>query len=251
MNDPQVVALIYKIRHSDTVEYSNAPPLDHDDAEFKVRVDAGEARFELKIDCPTVDAAREIIDPFILKWEFIAALERAPREFELVYDRAEVVDRKPSPNAIHLEGARLTLRLGKVEVRIGRGAYPRPPFGLVVNADAAAMAQRFSRYRQGNDTLAAVSYFCLTVLEDAAGNRTKAASRFGIAAAVLSTLGRLSTEKGGADARKSVGRGQELSGVERAWLEAALVLFIRRAAEVAHDSAISSQTITMADLPPI
>lgn len=48
MNDPHVVALVYRINHSESVNYNNAKTLEYGTAEFKVRVANREARFEMK-----------------------------------------------------------------------------------------------------------------------------------------------------------------------------------------------------------
>ena len=110
---------------------------------------------------------------------------------------------------------------------------------------------RYSRYREGKDTLAGMSYFCLTVLEESAGNRAASVDKFNIAGRVLSTIGRLTGEKGGAEARKDRGRRGEFTPAERKWLDEAIKRLIRRAAEVAYDPAQRRPQITMADLPDV
>ncbi len=118
-----------------------------------------------------------------------------------------------------------------------------------MSADVEAMALHYSRYREGKETLAGMAYFCLTVLEQAAGERLAIPKKFGIALTVADTLGHLSTEKGGAEARKDGGRSHEFTANERNWIEQATKRMIRRAAEVAYDPAAAASQITMGDLP--
>ena len=120
-----------------------------------------------------------------------------------------------------------------------------------MNIDVEVMALRHSRYKQGRDTLPGMAYFCLTVLEQAAGGKPAIPSEFGIASSVIKTLGRLTSEKGGLEARKGIGRSHEFTANERSWLEQAAKRIIRRAAEVAHDPAAAASQITMGDLPKL
>ena len=93
-----------------------------------------------------------------------------------------------------------------------------------------------------------MAYFCLTALEQAAGNRSAITKKFGIASSVIRTLGRLTGEKGGAEARKGGGLPHEFTGDERNWIDQTTKRLIRRAAEVAHDPAAATSPITMGDL---
>jgi len=79
MNDPHVSALVYRVKHDETVNYDKAIPLEYETAIFKVSVKSCEARFDMKEHFPTVEQAREVVEPFIRQWEFAAALDRDPR----------------------------------------------------------------------------------------------------------------------------------------------------------------------------
>jgi hypothetical protein len=251
MNDPYVVALIYRVKHDASVNYEEALPLEYDCDAFTVRVKDGEARFQMKQHFETAEAAREEVEPFIRRWEFAATLKDGPGKFELLFKHAQIEDRNPSPGIIHVSTGDIVLVGMSASVVVGRGRYPDPPEGIAVNADVESMLARYSRYREGKDTLAGMSYFCLTVLEESAGNRAASASKFNVAESVLRTIGRLTGEKGGVEARKGRGRRSEFTPAERKWLDEALKLLIRRAAEVAYDPAQTRPQITMADLPDV
>src|SRR5208282_4586452 len=100
MNDPHVSVLIYRVRHDETVNYDMASPLEYETASFKVSIKGSEAHFEMKEHFPTAEQAREVVGPFIRQWEFAAAVDRGPREFELVFLDAVVEDRKPPPGVV-------------------------------------------------------------------------------------------------------------------------------------------------------
>ena len=251
MNDPHVSVLIYRVRHDETVNYDMASPLEYEAASFKVSIKGSEAHFEMKEHFPTAEQAREVVGPFIRQWEFAAALDRGPREFELVFLDAVVEDRKPPPGVVLTPRSGALTILGESPSLVFGRTYPEPPTNVAIDADVEAMALRYSQYRDGKETLAGMAYFCLTVLEQVAGGRRAIPSKFGIEFTVADTLGRLSSKKGGAEARKDGGRSHEFTANERNWIEQAAKRIIRRAAEVAHDPAAAASQITMGDLPKL
>ena len=100
MNDPHVSVLVYRVKHDETVNYDKASPLAYETANFKVSVNGREARFEMKEHFATVQQALAVVGPFVRQWEFAAALDRGPGEFELVFLDAVVEDRKPTPGVV-------------------------------------------------------------------------------------------------------------------------------------------------------
>ena len=199
----------------------------------------------------TAEDARDVVEPVIREWEFAASLDRGPGEFELVFSDAEIEDRNPTPGVISVQTGSMVMVGGSVSMTLGRGKYPEPPKGIALNADVEAMSLRYTRYRESKDTLAGMAYFCLTVLEQAAGSRQAIPAMFGVAASIVTTLGRLTGEKGGSEARKGKGRPHEFTGEERNWIDQAVKRLIWRAAEVAHDPASAQIQITMAELPKL
>ena len=104
MNDPHVVALIYRIRHGDSIDYSDARPLDVEAPAFRLTVRDGQARFEFKVHYATPERAREEIADYIRLWVFDATLDRDdPDAFGLEFERAQVIDRKPTPGTLRLD----------------------------------------------------------------------------------------------------------------------------------------------------
>ena len=87
MNDPTVVALVYRIEHGESVDYSEAKPLRREEPGFRVKIEDEEARFEFKGHHATEQAALQAIDGYVREWEFTAGLQRGPDCFRLQFVR--------------------------------------------------------------------------------------------------------------------------------------------------------------------
>ena len=99
MNDPHVVALVYKIKHGRSVCYQEAEPQDHEADNFSVRIEDGKVCFTMKPHAhyATVAEAQEAVREYIRCWEFDVYLREGPNRFRLEFDRPEIKDRKPPP----------------------------------------------------------------------------------------------------------------------------------------------------------
>ena len=244
MNDPHVEALVYRIRHKESVDYSETVALDFATSDFDVRVADGVARFTMAEHFSTAEAARAVVDPFVQDWEFEACLRYEPDRFELEYDFAAIVDRKPTPWVIEVAArpVRFEFSIPEARVTVEPGAYPSRPCGIDSNApDVQVLLERYKRYRAGGEHRTSFSYFCLTALEQSPSSRGKPSGRrqaaewLGVDFEVLQRIGELSSTKGGHIARKYEGRDQPLAADEERFLDAALRLLIRRLAERAAD----------------
>ncbi len=251
MNDPHVESLIYKIQHPEDVDYEQARQLTHSEAEFKIELKNGQAEVRLLTHCSTIEDARALVSPFLEVWELSAALEYGAQEFQFVYDRANVVDRNPTPGVVSVEGTILAISGGHAKVHIGRSAYPDPPVGIARDPLVDLLFKRFCLYREGKTTLPDAANYCLTALERSTGSRRDAARVFNVTLRVLSKFGELAAKKGGMEARKFDGSSVEFSTAERAWLDTCMVRLIMRAAETAYDPGLVRQQISMNDLPPL
>ena len=256
MNDPQVETLIYRVRHHESVDYSNVEPLSYDHDDFRVDVKDEEARFELKHHFATEQEARQAVDPFIRDWEFDACLRGGPGCFELEFIGSVIVDRQPIAGKVEVSlfPSRFEFRVSKVSGTTYPPSYPLPPSDVdSSHLDVRTLIERYKGYRRGREELPGFAYFCLTVLEypfaktrprkGSGGRRQQAARHYGVDKAVLDRIGKLSSTKGGiAGARKSEGVAAPLTDEERRFLERASVRLIRRVAE---------RGATGGDLPPI
>ena len=174
MNDPHVVALIYRVEHGKSVDYEEASPLSYDDdPRFQLTVEDNSARFELKEHYADVGEAREAIEPFIQHWEFETGVRWGPNSFSLLYTNAEIIDRNPSPSEpgtrkVRVGGHVLGNFSAEASIRLGHPHYPPPPAGDSVDPNddyVVKMKRRYDQYRLGRAKLPDVAYFCVTILE--------------------------------------------------------------------------------------
>ena len=247
MNDPHVESLHYRIKCSDSVDFSKASPLNHEEPDFSVRIEHDHAKIVMKTHCPMPDLAREMVDPFLHDWELSALLEDKQARMEFRFNRAEVIDRRPEAGVVHVPSAQIYSTAYPPTIQTGRNRYPNPPVGLTLDSTVDRMLRRYQDYLDGRTFLGDVAYYCFTELQEAAG-RGDIEKHFGIDQSVLQRLTGLTDAKGGKQARKAKGAQAEFTSEQRAWLEAAIPIMIRRAAEVACNPRAHRSKITMADV---
>ena len=252
MNDPHVVALAYRIEHGPGIDWARAVPLHVQEDCFDVRAENGQVRFDLKEHYASEEEARFAVEAdYIPNWEFVIGLARGPNAFRLRFDRSEIVDRNPPPGPPTLSvSARAGLPTAKVNLAPpAPPAFPEPPRAAIKrSSDVDSMFEHYLRHLGGGEPLPAMAYFCLTQLEQMAGGRNEAALRFGISKKVLGRIGELSTNKGGASARKAIGHHAPYTPEEERFLKSAIKTLIRRAAEVEYGPDPNRETITLADI---
>lgn len=262
VNDPHVVALVFDVEHGPSVRYrDDAPRVTHDETGFRLTLEYGTARFELKEHHATEEEALERVRPYVRNWEMDACLRGRPGDFRLHFRRAEIIDRDPpppTPGTASLSPQPLVVGVtfGRPSLIGVKPAYPPPPSGLTLKADdpdVATMYQRLDGYYAGREPLPSMAYFCLTVLElpfkNGSGPRRRTGARYCIDKALLDEIGELSSTRGGAGSARKAAAGAELSRKEARFLEEAVKQLIRRAAEVAQRPGAAFPQITLASLP--
>lgn len=254
--DLHVVSLQYALRPSDGVSYANPPPLEFETEEARFRMAAGKLTCEMKTHFPTAEAARAVVEPILRAWEVDAGLRGNRGELRFKFDGADIVDRSPVPPGVIRGAVSLVLPAvsfsgtGTVSVHITRNQYPDPPpSSFRLNPDAQSILDRYNRYLDGGETLLAMAYFCLTVLEVNAGSkqRTSIATRCRIHKDVLSTMGRLTSEHGDRLNARKASAAHPLTGSESGWLEAAVKKLIWQLGTPEAERS----WITMSDLPAL
>ena len=265
MNDPHVTALQYWVNHDDSVDYNEADPLNYEHELFHLEANGRTVIIKPTEHYTSEEEARTALEGFIRHWEFEAALESGSNRFSLSYMGGDVVDRNPPPSPPGTVQIRATLRSGpatiSARVRVGRKTYPGVPSGQPINTDVPivqTMLSQLELYHRRRALLAPMAYFCLTALEksvpqDTKGNSDDQRTReyYGISKSVLTKARKLSSTKGGSEARKGDGVGQDFTKEEVTFLMAAVQTFTRRAAEKATWPDADLRTITLSDLPPI
>lgn len=255
MADRYVKALIYDIRHGESVKYDRAQPTTFASEQFDVGISDGKATFEFRTqDIKTEAEALGTVSDYIERWELSAGLARGPDAFRLEYEMPLLEETNPIPGQVRLVGrARFHFEIGGDPTVVTHPPeYPTPPSRFKVTSDVRSVFDRYMGYRRGRERLDSMAYFCLTVLEAVAnqepgpgGGRGKAAKVFSVSHNVLKELGDLSSSHG----RKAGGRDDPLTRDQEAFLEAAVPEIILRMAEHAHDPGAELPKITLADLP--
>ena len=248
MNDTHIAALIYKIEHGPSVDYRKAESIDHEEAEFRVKIAKDQVRFEFKEHYATEDAARKAIEDYIRAWEFGAGLENGPSCFKLKFDHAQIEDRNPTPGGLelHAQPLRFDMMLSKAILTVSRSCYPPPPSGvMLITPDVQTMYDRYMGYRQGREPLTTMAYFCLTIIEDNPTTIKDVSSR------TRDKIRHLSSGKGGQQARKASGKDTDLTAQDRRFLEEAIKTIILQVAERARAPDRNLPKISLSDLPPV
>ncbi len=266
MNDPHVAALNYWVEHDDSVDYDNAPPLDHEDDLVEAHLEKRQLTLRPKKHYATEQEARDELENFIRNWEFDATVESGSRQFRLNFQDADVIDRNPTPPppgvvAVSARPVRFRLEISNPRGRVGKPSYPSPTEITRLdsgNPAALAMMSRLDRYHERRETLSAMCYFCLTVMWDSAkaatgtrDSRQAARNYYAIGNELQGKVSYLSTKKGADESRKYEGSQQEFSSEERRFLLAAVQAFTRRVAERAANPGVDLRPITLADLPQL
>ena len=256
MNDPHVVALFHNVKHSASVDHSEAKPLEHEGKDFTITIENDKARFTMKAHYATEEEARKAVEEYIEVWEFDAALQEGPNAFTLEFDDLHIEDRQPQAGMggiyVSIPAPSATLRPRAMPIK---NPYPSPPSGLKITPDVQSMFDRLMGSRLCKEPLPSMAYFCLNVLEASTrarkGRRGAAVKQYGIDRAVLDKIGDLSSEKGGTQARKAAGIGRPLKDPEDRFLKEAIKALIYRAAEVAYGPVSRLPEIKLTDLPKL
>ena len=257
MNDPHVVALHYRIDHGRQFDYSKAKRRHFEVAEFLLEIEDERVRFKFKTHYATEDEARNAIDDYISAWEFDACLKCGENYFRLRFEKSEIIDRSPTPGVTvaHATPVQFQISLSAAEGTVGVPEYPLPPSDIALNPDVETMYTRYMGYRRGNEPLASMAYFCLTVLEHSTNREEKgehaAVKKYQIGKSVLKKIRVLSSRKGGQFARKGDAVANDFTSQERTFLEQAIQRIIRRAAEKAHSRDKKLPQISLSNLPPV
>lgn len=253
--DFHVVSLRYRLRPSDRVTYENPPPVEFETGEARFRLAEGKLNCELKSHFSTQEEARAVVAPILRAWEVDGDLRWNRGELRFDFEGADIIDRSPLPpgvvrgHGIALLGMASLAAVGTVSVHVTRARYPGPPGTFRLNLDAESIFLRYQNYLDGREPFLSMAYFCLTVLQAKAGGRVSAAKEYRIDKPVLNKIGELTTKRGdSSSARKAVAKSaRQLTGAERAWLEAVLKEFIWRLGDTR--PAATLPLITLANLP--
>jgi hypothetical protein len=246
MRDPHVVALHYTLETGPQLAFNDPAPLEKDKEAFTLRLADGHLRVEMKDHFATMDAARLEVQPYLQAWEIATALQHGPGALRFALQRAEVIDRNPSPPGDPITGVVIQTLSGAMvfataTVTIPLRNYPEPPVTFKASPEVFDLWTRYLGYRASTEHLPSMAYYCATAVQHTAAGKT-------ISSKVISHLRYLSTMVGTPQTLRKREAGQELrehTPVETAWMEAVVKRIIQRVGEWAADPNAQWPQITM------
>ncbi len=255
MNDPHVESLFYKAESPEDITYVNPPPLRGNEKEFSFVLEDGKLTISMIDHFAIEKEARVLTDPFVRAWEMKQALENNSRSIWFSFEEARIIDRNPTPGQHIVVGtARFNIEMGVVRGQITRNKYPEPPKRFAVTPDVETLWNRYRMYKEGRETLLAMAYACLTLIEGSTHQkpgREAASKLYAIAFPILKQIGDWTSTKGDAKEARKLGASATftpLTPSEREWLDAAIRILIRRKAELDADPTAPLAMLQMIDV---
>ncbi|OQR35342.1 hypothetical protein BWR15_15530 [Pseudomonas sp. T] len=250
MRDPHVEAIYFKVSSGEDISYRDPEPLSFSNHLGEFCLADGILRLVPAEHFASAQEASQAIDAFLRAWEIETDLKRNLGTIRFNYSHADVIDRNPpppgTPQVIQAEGICSGIAIGtSLHAHLVLGRYPEPPERFSASEYAQHAYRRWIGYRRGQEPLQAMAYFVLTLMERIAGSRAKACELFKIDLAVRNKMGDLCSERGSAlTARKAQSADfDDLSAIEKDWLERAVKRLIFRLGE--HASGQPLDQITM------
>jgi hypothetical protein len=258
MRDPHVEEVHYEVGTGDGLSYSNPPAMSITNHLGRFELADGKLTIYPADHFADGTQARAVLDPFVRAWEIESDLSRNIGSIRFKYTGVRKVDRSPAPapgsGARNLSALAGEIALvGKdVSFHVTQSTYPPPPADFRTTPEVETAYRRWRAFRERREPLPSMAYAVLTLLESLAGGRHEAAATFHIDRIVLDTIGRLSSTKGDSDSARKFTQGgqvQPLTGMESAWLEAAIRRVVRRMGE--HAAGVQLTQLAMSELPQI
>lgn len=258
MQNRHVRALHFRLVTDGTINFDNAPPVEGETELFHFRLAHDILTMEMKTHCASIEDAKAHARPFLRGWEIDSGLRFGPGAISFRFDSADMLD----PSAMPDQPIQLTTLERSQPMFMSvlppparqMSHYPEPPSGFRTSPDVEMMWLRYQGYLDGGEPLQTMAYFCLTVLQGPAKNRSKAAKRYGVSNSVLDELGKLSSEFGDSRTARKVPDAQNLRPLterESRWVEAVIKALIRRVGEWAASPDAARTVLTMSDFPPL
>lgn len=256
MRNPHVVKLTYQLKPDKNISFPGAPPIEEDRDSFHIRLDEEYLTIEMKEHFSSPDDARKLVEPFLRSWEIDAALFYNHPAIQFIYKDAEVIDLDPHPPGVttdlEVNTSDLVIVSENVTLHVNYPNYPFPPITFSVTPEVEILWHRYWGYRQNQEPLLAMAYYCLTYIEKTFGKRQRAARQLGISDNVLDKLGNFASHRGNFQTARKVSKDSNVSPLnsrEVDWIDTLIKMIIRRMGERSPTSTFPQ--ITMDDLPPL
>lgn len=262
MNDPHVEWLQYQLKVvSPKIKFENPPPLTGECSNFSICLKDDILIVQMKKHYASEEEAKLSIESFLEAWKISATINHNfdVNIIDFEFDKAHIIDRDPfkvsGPTPIKIN---ITLPSPTFQMNITTylSTYPALPQKFTASQDVKTMWFRYQQHVEDKEPLQAMSYFCLSLIEQTAGGRSKALAKYKIDKCILDKLGKLTSAKGAEnEARKLASKSSRipLTNAEKHWIREAVKILIRRIGEHDYDSptANSLRQVKMADLPSL
>ena len=233
---------------ADDVRFADPPAMVLTTPDFEGVLDDLRLRCSMRLHSATVPEARALVEPFLRSWEIDFGMQRSRPQFTFRLRDWEVVDRDPPAGTLPSLRLRATATVSdQASAVVTYQEYPLPPTSFRAAPETEILWRRFVRYREGAEPLPPMAYFCITFLEKQYGSGRNLTEQLMVSRNVLDKVRELASTRGDLDIARKGDVSVPLANDERNWLEAALLLLIRRTGTVGSES----PSITMAHLPKI
>ncbi len=252
-----VERLFYKVILSKYTDYDKAPPISGETEDFKWQLSKDQLAIEMKTHCATAGEAKKKAEEFLKDWEIWIGINQGPNNLKFRFESAEIVDLNLNNHkSILSRRASLSCISTTLDaiLHISHNEFVPPPQNFKVSPEVEMMFIKYKMYHEGRASLLGMAYWCLTVMENAAGGRHKAADQYRIEPKVLSKLGELCSDRGDVkQARKMKAKAgtTPLKPSEQKWILTVVKRLILRVGEYAYDPVARPTKITMADFPAL
>lgn len=256
MSKSYVRYLYYTLNIKECIYFKKPILLDKKLDNFHLKLEDNKLKCRMiKIYSKTEDARKDVED-YLKSWQIYAELKTGNTgEIEFIYDGVEIIDYKsnefgkePHYAAQNVGSSEIT---GELMIIVERDSYPEPLEYFQRNHKVDILWNRYDDYKKGKEKLPSMAYFCLTFLENDAGNRGNIAKKYKISKNVLKKFASLSSTKGrlDTDARKAKYNQGPLTEEEIKWLDEVIRKIIIRVGE--HENNLNLELIDMSSLPEI
>jgi hypothetical protein len=257
MNYPHVEKLFYKVVPSEDSDYDKAPPISGETQDFKWNLDKDQLAIDMKTHCATESEARGIVEEFLRAWEISTGILQGPDGLGFIFN-SSITLKQPTEDddsrnkVLDVDSSEIILLSDVVKLHVSHQRFPEPHQNFKVSPEVEMMFIRYKMYREGRESLLGMAYWCLTVMEHAAGGRSEVADQYRVDYRVLRKVGEFCSSRGDVyEARKLKGNSgiTPLKLAEREWIRAVVKRLILRVGEYAYDPVAKLQLLTMADFP--
>jgi hypothetical protein len=253
VSDPHVVAIRYRFVSANELDrFTKAVPMRFTADGFDLSLEGAVLTARPQAHFPSIENARAAIEPYLASWSAHARVEKARRDIRFEFQDADVIDRVDG-STVYPSVARAQGAAANAAILADNGVYPTPPVDFRTDEVLDALLGRLAELDASRTSVTDATYWVVTRIEAEFGTgsgsqvRQSAAAAIGVDHAILSEMGRLSTQNDPILGRKAKGAPRALTQAEKDWMRAAIVLVAGQIGAL--NAGVRPPAKTMADLP--